>query len=112
MDGGVTMMTENKVFPAAISVQRLAPQVQRQLRETQELIKDSCQGLVYGSPGPPTQQQQPQKMLVQPGPSTSTGPPPPPRTSTLRKNVNVNAGSSSGNSATANNTSFETQDYS
>ncbi|KAH8318482.1 hypothetical protein KR067_003943 [Drosophila pandora] len=43
-------------FPPAISVQRLAPQVQRQLRETQELIKDSCPQLYaagYGSPGPP-----------------------------------------------------------
>ncbi|EDW78699.2 uncharacterized protein Dwil_GK12562 [Drosophila willistoni] len=47
--------TEYK-FPPAISVQRLAPQVQRQLRETQELIKDSCPQLYaagYGSPGPP-----------------------------------------------------------
>uniref|UniRef100_A0A182JKL4 Uncharacterized protein n=1 Tax=Anopheles atroparvus TaxID=41427 RepID=A0A182JKL4_ANOAO len=35
-------------FPPAIAVQRLAPQVQRQLRETQELIKDSCAQL-YGS---------------------------------------------------------------
>lgn len=37
-------------------MQRLAPQVQRQLRETQELIKDSCPQLYaagYGSPGPP-----------------------------------------------------------
>uniref|UniRef100_A0A182QTT8 Uncharacterized protein n=1 Tax=Anopheles farauti TaxID=69004 RepID=A0A182QTT8_9DIPT len=44
-------------FPPAIAVQRLAPQVQRQLRETQELIKDSCAqlyGSAYGSPGPPT----------------------------------------------------------
>uniref|UniRef100_A0A182FG35 Uncharacterized protein n=1 Tax=Anopheles albimanus TaxID=7167 RepID=A0A182FG35_ANOAL len=43
-------------FPPAIAVQRLAPQVQRQLRETQELIKDSCAqlyGSAYGSPGPP-----------------------------------------------------------
>uniref|UniRef100_A0A336MFV5 CSON000830 protein n=1 Tax=Culicoides sonorensis TaxID=179676 RepID=A0A336MFV5_CULSO len=43
-------------FPPAISVQRLAPQVQRQLRETQELIKDSTVQLYaagYGSPGPP-----------------------------------------------------------
>ncbi|XP_021696587.1 myb-like protein Q isoform X2 [Aedes aegypti] len=43
-------------FPPAISVQRLAPQVQRQIRETQELIKDSCSQLYstgYGSPGPP-----------------------------------------------------------
>ncbi|GAB0089672.1 uncharacterized protein DMENIID0001_042510 [Sergentomyia squamirostris] len=43
-------------FPPAISVQRLAPQVQRQLRETQELIKDSCPQMYaagYGSPGPP-----------------------------------------------------------
>ncbi|XP_073837076.1 target of wingless repressor isoform X2 [Musca autumnalis] len=43
-------------FPPAISVQRLAPQVQRQIRETQELIKDSCPQLYtagYGSPGPP-----------------------------------------------------------
>lgn len=41
-------------FPPAISVQRLAPQVQRQLRETQELIKDSTVQLYaagYGSPG-------------------------------------------------------------
>lgn len=48
-------------FPAAISVQRLAPQVQRQLRETQELIKDSCTQLYaagYGSPGPPIRTQQ------------------------------------------------------
>ncbi|XP_058178322.1 putative lysozyme-like protein [Anopheles ziemanni] len=44
-------------FPPAIAVQRLAPQVQRQLRETQELIKDSCAqlyGSAYGSPGPPS----------------------------------------------------------
>uniref|UniRef100_A0A182S608 Uncharacterized protein n=1 Tax=Anopheles maculatus TaxID=74869 RepID=A0A182S608_9DIPT len=45
-------------FPPAIAVQRLAPQVQRQLRETQELIKDSCvqlYGSAYGTgPGPPT----------------------------------------------------------
>lgn len=115
MDGSGSMV-ENKVFPAAISVQRLAPQVQRQLRETQELIKDSCQGLVYGSPGPPPPQQQ--KLLVQPGPPPSSGPPPPPqRTSTLRKNVNANAGAASSNSASVaanNNTSFEThsQDYS
>uniref|UniRef100_A0A182XYK7 Uncharacterized protein n=2 Tax=Anopheles stephensi TaxID=30069 RepID=A0A182XYK7_ANOST len=44
-------------FPPAIAVQRLAPQVQRQLRETQELIKDSCvqlYGSAYGTgPGPP-----------------------------------------------------------
>lgn len=48
-------------FPPAISVQRLAPQVQRQLRETQELIKDSCPQLYaagYGSPGPPLRSQQ------------------------------------------------------
>uniref|UniRef100_A0A1I8NZM1 Uncharacterized protein n=1 Tax=Stomoxys calcitrans TaxID=35570 RepID=A0A1I8NZM1_STOCA len=47
-------------FPPAISVQRLAPQVQRQLRETQELIKDSCPQLYaagYGSPGPPLRNQ-------------------------------------------------------
>ncbi|XP_055382147.1 putative uncharacterized protein DDB_G0294196 isoform X2 [Condylostylus longicornis] len=47
-------------FPPAISVQRLAPQVQRQLRETQELIKDSCPQLYaagYGSPGPPLRSQ-------------------------------------------------------
>ncbi|XP_055910642.1 uncharacterized protein LOC129945007 [Eupeodes corollae] len=47
-------------FPPAISVQRLAPQVQRQLRETQELIKDSCPQLYaagYGSPGPPMRSQ-------------------------------------------------------
>lgn len=62
-------------FPHAISVQRLAPQVQRQIRETQELIKDSCPQLYaagYGSPGPPPmrslqqqQQQQQQHMLPQ-----------------------------------------------
>lgn len=48
-------------FPPAISVQRLTPQVQRQLRETQELIKDSCPQLYaagYGSPGPPSRSQQ------------------------------------------------------
>ncbi|XP_067613304.1 mastermind-like domain-containing protein 1 isoform X2 [Eurosta solidaginis] len=48
-------------FPPAISVQRLAPQVQRQLRETQELIKDSCPQLFAtgygGSPGPPIRNQ-------------------------------------------------------
>lgn len=46
-------------FPPAISVQRLAPQVQRQIRETQELIKDSCPQLYaagYG-PGPPMRSQ-------------------------------------------------------
>ncbi|XP_017487479.1 PREDICTED: protein enabled-like [Rhagoletis zephyria] len=52
--------TEYK-FPPAISVQRLAPQVQRQLRETQELIKDSCPQLFAagygGSPGPPIRNQ-------------------------------------------------------
>lgn len=37
-------------FPPTISVQRLAPQVQRQLRETQELIKDSCSQLYSGYP--------------------------------------------------------------
>lgn len=109
---GVGNMVENKVFPAAISVQRLTPQVQRQLRETQELMKDSCQGLVYGSPGPP---QQP-KMMVQPGPPPSTGPPPPPqRTSTLRKNVLVGAAVASAAGTANNNTSsFEShpQDYS
>uniref|UniRef100_A0A182WJI9 Uncharacterized protein n=1 Tax=Anopheles minimus TaxID=112268 RepID=A0A182WJI9_9DIPT len=50
--------TEPTRFPPAIAVQRLAPQVQRQLRETQELIKDSCvqlYGSAYGTgPGPPT----------------------------------------------------------
>lgn len=37
----------------------LAPQVQRQIRETQELIKDSCPQLYggYGSPGPPMRTQ-------------------------------------------------------
>lgn len=52
---------QNVRFPPAISVQRLAPQVQRQLRETQELIKDSCPQLYaagYGSPGPPVRAQQ------------------------------------------------------
>ena len=42
-------------------MQRLAPQVQRQIRETQELIKDSCPQLYaagYGSPGPPLRSQQ------------------------------------------------------
>lgn len=58
------MQTEQPRFPPAISVQRLAPQVQRQIRETQELIKDSCPQLYaagYGSPGPPmrTQPRQP-----------------------------------------------------
>lgn len=108
MDSGA--MVENKVFPPAISVQRLAPQLQRQLRETQELIKDTCPQL-YGSPGPP-QQQQSQQMLMQTGPPPPplTGPPPPPqRTSTLRKN-----GSSGAQAQANNNTSFEThsQEYS
>lgn len=64
-------------FPPAISVQRLAPQVQRQLRETQELIRDSCPQLYaagYGSPGPPLRtivqqqllQQQQQQLQQQP----------------------------------------------
>uniref|UniRef100_A0A182P1Y6 Uncharacterized protein n=1 Tax=Anopheles epiroticus TaxID=199890 RepID=A0A182P1Y6_9DIPT len=54
-----SMSSTEPRFPPAIAVQRLAPQVQRQLRETQELIKDSCVQL-YGSaaygtgPGPPT----------------------------------------------------------
>lgn len=44
----------------------MAPQVQRQLRETQELIKDACPQLYaagYNSPGPPmrTQQRQQQR---------------------------------------------------
>lgn len=109
MDSGA--MVENKVFPPAISVQRLAPQLQRQLRETQELIKDTCPQL-YGSPGPPQQQQQSQQMLMQTGPPPPplTGPPPPPqRTSTLRKN-----GSSGAQAQANNNTSFEThsQEYS
>lgn len=39
------------MFPPAISVQRLAPQVQRQLRETQELIKDSCQQMYTSAYG-------------------------------------------------------------
>lgn len=59
-------------------MQRLAPQVQRQLRETQELIRDSCPQLYaagYGSPGPPLrtivqqqllQQQQQQQLQQQP----------------------------------------------
>lgn len=103
---GVGNMVENKVFPAAISVQRLTPQVQRQLRETQELMKDSCQGLVYGSPGPPHQQPQQPKMMVQPGPPPSTGPPPPPqRTSTLRKSVLVGAAVASAAGTANNNTS-------
>lgn len=49
-------------FPAAISVQRLPSQVQRQIRETQELIKDSCPQLYaagYGSPGPGPPMRQP-----------------------------------------------------
>lgn len=121
--GQQVTMTENKVFPPAISVQRLNAQQLRQLRETQEMIKDSCQGLVYGSPGPPQQPQQKQ-LYGQPGVNTSTassggggggGPPPPPqRTSTLRKNVNAGP-SAVADSSSANNTStFEThpQDYS
>lgn len=47
-------------FPPAISVQRLAPQVQRQIRETQELIKETCPQRYtagYGSPGPPMRSQ-------------------------------------------------------
>lgn len=55
-------------FPPAISVQRLTPQVQRQLRETQELIKDQCQQLYptgYGSPGPPIRAQ-PQRQQRRP----------------------------------------------
>lgn len=116
MMGGGAAMADNKVFPSAISVQRLAPQVQRQLRETQELIKDSCQGLVYGSPGPPMQQQPQPK-----NPSAGPPPPPPQRTSTLRKNVNATVGGANASTASAavgpvatNNTSFEThpQDYS
>lgn len=60
----VPQMQPEPRFPPAISVQRLAPQVQRQIRETQELIKDSCPQLYaagYGSPGPPmrTQPRQP-----------------------------------------------------
>lgn len=54
-------MQQQQRFPPAISVQRLAPQVQRQLRETQELIMESCpQRYVagYGSPGPPVRSQQ------------------------------------------------------
>lgn len=107
MDSGA--MVENKVFPPAISVQRLAPQLQRQLRETQELIKDTCPQL-YGSPGPPQQQQQQMLMQTGPPPPPLTGPPPPPqRTSTLRKN-----GSSGAQVQANNNTSFEThsQEYS
>lgn len=107
MDSGA--MVENKVFPPAISVQRLAPQLQRQLRETQELIKDTCPQL-YGSPGPPQQQQQQMLMQTGPPPPPLTGPPPPPqRTSTLRKN-----GSSGAQAQANNNTSFEThsQEYS
>lgn len=41
-------------FPPAISVQRLAPQVQRQLRETQELINEGTVQMYaagYNSPG-------------------------------------------------------------
>ncbi|KAH8364877.1 hypothetical protein KR084_013030 [Drosophila pseudotakahashii] len=56
MHGVQPAPTAEYKFPPAISVQRLAPQVQRQLRETQELIKDSCPQLYaagYGSPGPP-----------------------------------------------------------
>ncbi|XP_020801656.1 mediator of RNA polymerase II transcription subunit 15 isoform X3 [Drosophila serrata] len=56
MHGVQTAPAAEYKFPPAISVQRLAPQVQRQLRETQELIKDSCPQLYaagYGSPGPP-----------------------------------------------------------
>ncbi|XP_017048487.1 mediator of RNA polymerase II transcription subunit 15 isoform X2 [Drosophila ficusphila] len=56
MHGVQAAPTAEYKFPPAISVQRLAPQVQRQLRETQELIKDSCPQLYaagYGSPGPP-----------------------------------------------------------
>lgn len=104
-------MDTNMVFPSAISVQRLTPQVQRQIRETQELIKDSCPQL-YGSPGPPQQQQQ---QVVVP-------PPPPQRTSTLRKNVGSGQGQPqpqppgplSGSQVANNNTSFEThsQEYS
>ncbi|XP_070497539.1 forkhead box protein P2 isoform X2 [Chironomus tepperi] len=36
-------------FPHAISVNRLAPQVQRQLRETQELIKADCPPMYQGA---------------------------------------------------------------
>lgn len=57
-------MQQQQRFPPAISVQRLAPQVQRQLRETQELIMESCPqryGAGYGSPGPPRSQQRPQR---------------------------------------------------
>uniref|UniRef100_A0A182K5X6 Uncharacterized protein n=1 Tax=Anopheles christyi TaxID=43041 RepID=A0A182K5X6_9DIPT len=56
--GPLSMSSTEPRFPPAIAVQRLAPQVQRQLRETQELIKDSCvqlYGSAYGTgPGPPT----------------------------------------------------------
>jgi hypothetical protein len=56
-------------FPPAIAVQRLAPQVQRQLRETQELIKDSCSQL-YGSGytgvGPPALRTQPRPTVRRP----------------------------------------------
>lgn len=43
-------------FPPSISVQRLPAQLQRQIRETQEFIKDSTMQLYaggFGSPGPP-----------------------------------------------------------
>lgn len=57
-------------FPPAISVNRLNPQVQRQLRETQELIKDSCSQL-YGSSGytgagPPGMRAQPRPTVRRP----------------------------------------------
>uniref|UniRef100_A0A182UX26 Uncharacterized protein n=1 Tax=Anopheles merus TaxID=30066 RepID=A0A182UX26_ANOME len=56
--GPLSMSSAEPRFPPAIAVQRLAPQVQRQQRETQELIKDSCvqlYGSAYGTgPGPPT----------------------------------------------------------
>uniref|UniRef100_A0A1A9W3F4 Uncharacterized protein n=1 Tax=Glossina brevipalpis TaxID=37001 RepID=A0A1A9W3F4_9MUSC len=54
MNGG--RGSQSSAMALQLAVQRLAPQVQRQLRETQELIKDSCPQLYatgYGSPGPP-----------------------------------------------------------
>lgn len=96
MDGAM-VGGENKVFPAAISVQRLAPQVQRQIRE----IKDSCPPGLYGSPGPPP---------LPLGQSTGIPPPPPQRMSTLRKPPTAGAAAMTGTAqgAVANNTSFET----
>lgn len=71
MNPQVQMEQQPCRFPPAISVNRLNPQVQRQLRETQELIKDSCSQL-YGSSGyttsagPPAMRTQPRTTVRRP----------------------------------------------